>query len=114
MLATEYANYYNIPPQMENESDNQFQHRVAGALRDAGLIIEAHEAQHNARYDENDNVMAGITGAIAMALQGVNYGSTGSRLVGDELAAGTIALAPKSDFSADELMIAMMLRGYLK
>ncbi len=114
MLATEYANYYNIPPQEENESNNQFQHRVAGALRDQGHIIEAHEAQHNARYDQNENVMAGIAGAMAMAIQGVSYGSASSSLVGDELAAGTIALSPKPDFSADELLLTMMLRGYLK
>ena len=109
MLVAEYAGYYNIAPQAEGESDTNFRHRVAGELRNQGHIIEAHEAQQNARYDESSNVMDGIAGAMAMALQGVNYGSTGSRLVGDEIAAGAVVRNPKPEMSMAEIMIAMML-----
>ena len=64
MLATEYAEWYGIEAQGENESDSAFQNRVSGELRKAGHIIEAHEVAQNKRYDASDGdmVMAGIAG----------------------------------------------------
>lgn len=109
-LATEYAQYYKIEPQKEGESDADFRGRVAGVLRGAGNIVEAHEAFNNERFDQSDDVLTGIMGAAAMALQDKNYGSTGERLIDDEFAAGTIARAPKKDDSA-LLLLALLLGG---
>lgn len=115
MLATQYAEWYNITPQAEGESDENFKHRVAGALRDAGQIIEAHEVQADARWDgEGSTAITGIAGAMAMALQGIDYGRTGSTRVGDEMAAGVIATSRASKPSADELLLTIMMRGLLK
>ncbi len=114
MLATEYAGYYNIAPQGEGESDIAFRHRVAGALRDAGHIIEAHEAQQDKRYDADggDMVMAGIAGALVMALQGKDYGRTGATRIGDEIAAGIVATAPqKPKMSPEEVMLMLAMFG---
>lgn len=114
MLATEYAGYYGIAAQGVNESDIDFRHRVAGALRDKGNVIEAHEAQQDKRYDEDggDMVTSGIVGAVAMALQGKDYGSRGSSRVGDEIAAGVIAQSPpKPKMSVDEVMLMVAMFG---
>jgi hypothetical protein len=43
MLATKYAEYYEIEAQHENEDNVSFRKRVASALREMGHIIEAHE-----------------------------------------------------------------------
>ncbi len=55
LLATDYAEWYKIAPQAEGEPDRAFQSRVAGALRDMGNVIEAHEAQSNSRYEDGGN-----------------------------------------------------------
>ena len=111
MLATDYAKYYNIDAQKDGESDSLFMSRVSGVLRGAGHIIEAHEVAQNKRYDadDGDNVMAGIAGAMAMALRGKDYGRKGYALIGDEIAAGTIALSPKKDTDPMMLLLAAML-----
>ncbi len=109
MLVTEYAQYYNIEAQRAGESDLQFRGQVAGALRDAGNIIEAHEAYNDAHYEDGGNVLTGIIGAIAQAMQGIDYGSHGERQIGDDFAAGVVAQAPKQD--AAMLLLAMALFG---
>lgn len=110
MLATDYARYYGIEAQREDESDNTFRHRVAGALRGQGHIIEAHEAQQDAYYDQSDNVMAGILGAVYQEMNGVAYGSTGERLVGDDIAIGHVVSNPKPEVDPLMLLMAMMMR----
>lgn len=114
MLATQYAEWHNIQPQQDCESDNAFKNRVSGTLRDAGNIIESHEVAQDKRYDEDggDMVMSGIAGAAAMAMQEKDYGSRGSSRVGDEIAAGVIAQAiPKPKMSVDEVMLMMAMFG---
>jgi hypothetical protein len=109
MLATEYARYYSITPQSDDESDSAFMNRVSNELRNLGNIIEAHEAAQNFRYDAEggDNVMNGIKGALTMSVQGVNFGSTVSNLVGDEIAAGVVSGRKKKDI--DPMMLMMLL-----
>ena len=111
MLATEYAEYYGIAPQGENENSSAFRSRVAGVLRDQGRIIEAHEAQQDARYEDNEQVMDGILGAAAQAMQGTHYGSTGERLVGDDIAAGYLVRYPKPKLDPDMALLAMLMFG---
>ena len=89
MLATEYAKYYEIDPQHEGESDAAFKSRVSGALRAQGRLIEAHEAYQNERYEESDDVMTGILGAVAQAMQGIDYGGGDGRQGGGENAPRT-------------------------
>ena len=110
MLATEYAKYYEIDPQHEGESDAAFKSRVSGALRAQGRLIEAHEAYQNERYEESDDVMTGILGAVAQAMQGIDYGGDDERKVGDDIAAGTIVKSTKRDDALMALM-ALMLFG---
>lgn len=90
MLATEYAEYYGIDPQGAEESDPAFRERVAGALRAKGKLIEAHEAFQDARYEDSDDVMGGIIGALAQALGGVDYGMDDVRKIEDDIATGQI------------------------
>ena len=112
MLATQYAQWYNIAAQKNDESDTAFVARVSGELRKQGAVIEAHECAQNRRYEDSDDgdfVLAGITGMIAMKMQGVDYGSTGSDLIGDEIAAGIIATSPKKDTDPVMALLAAML-----
>lgn len=112
MIATEYARWLNLPPQAEGESDDTFRSRIAVALRADNRLIEAHEVLQDKRWDEegSDMVMAGVAGALAMALQGKDYGSTGVRQLGDEIAAGVVATAPaKQRTRAAEIMIMLAL-----
>jgi len=106
MLATEYAQWHGIAAQREGESDAAFMDRVSGELRNQGCIIEAHAVSANKRFDEEgSDAMTGIFGAMAMALQGKDYGSKGSTLVGDEIAAGLIAKSPKRN---DDPLMALL------
>ena len=109
MLATDYAKCYRIAPQQEGESDLSFRGRVAGQLRDMGHIVEAHEAQQDKLYDDNENVMDGIVGAMAQALYG-GYGSTGESLVGDDIAVGAIVRHLEPEIDPLILLIAAMVR----
>lgn len=109
MLATEYAEYYGINPQGEGETDEAFRCRVAGELRDLGRIIEAHEAHQDASYDQNDDVMTGIIGALAQTMQGRNYERSGSRQVGDDIAAGIVARNPKNDIDPMAALLAVLM-----
>ena len=107
MLATEYASYYGIAPQGDDETDAAFRSRVSGILRDRGQIIEAHEAYQDAFYDQSDDVMTGIVGAMAQAMQRTNYGSHGARQIDDDFAVGTVVQNPKPE--VDPMMAMLMV-----
>lgn len=111
--AIQYVGYLGIQAQAEGESDRDFVGRVAGTLSDNGKLIESHEVLNNARFDSEgqggENVMTGLLGAAAMAMQGKDYGSTGERRVDDEFAAGVVSQAPKTDPAM--ALLAMMLFG---
>lgn len=113
MLATEYAEYYKIEAQKESESDLDFRQRVSVALREMGHIIEAHEAYQDQRYEESDNVMTGLFGAIAQALQGTHYGGDP---VGNDIAAGLLVrhqMSPEGQAKreSDRLLAQMLMAG---
>ncbi len=112
-ITAQRAQEFNLEPQGEEESDAAFRDRISGKLREKGHIIEAHEAYANALYDDPEgSAMTGIVGVVAQALSGRNYGSSGSRAVGDDIAAGTVANKPR-DPARDGLLVAfaMLLGG---
>lgn len=114
MQANLYVGTYGIEPQGKNESDSQFKSRVAGILRDNGLIVEAHEVTQDARWDDpdkGDSVMDGILGAMAQSLQGVDYNVSGDSQVGADIAAGIFMKSPKKDDSDLGLLLMMALMG---
>jgi len=111
MLATDYANYYKIAPQGDTETDSAFRHRVSGELRDAGHVTEAHEAHCDERYEQSENVMTGVMGAMAQALQGVDYGSTGASQVGDDIAAGILSKSTRPQMTPDMALLMVELFG---
>ena len=112
MLATEYAEYYGLQAQQQDESDPGFRGRVATALREQGHIIEAYEAYHDERYETSDNVMTGILGATAQAMEGTNYGGNP---VGNDIAAGLYVseqMSPEYEQRRQEdLMMALLMIG---
>jgi len=55
--------------------------------------------------------MTVITGALAQALQGVDYGSTGERQIGDDLAAGYVIQNPRPRMSPEEVLLMIALFG---
>lgn len=110
MLATEYAEFYSIKAQQEGERNLAFRGRVAGALRNMGKIIEAHEAQQDARYESSDKVMTGFFGALAQALHG-DYGSTGESQIGDDIAAGIVVQKPQPEMSPEMALALVALFG---
>ena len=111
-ITAQRAREFNIAAQEAGESDDAFRHRVSGALRAQGHIIEAHEACQNALYDDpTANVMTGIFGAMAQMMQGREYRlSDGMRQVGDDIAAGVVAQTPQDD-SAGMLAVLAVLMG---
>ena len=109
MLATQYAEFYEIEPQREDESDYLFRHRIAGALRDMGKLIEAHEAQRDERIEDSDDVMAGVMGAVAQAVHGIDYGISGIQQVGCDIAAGELVIKPKSKMSPEAALLSILL-----
>jgi hypothetical protein len=109
MLATEYARHYDIEPQREGESDTQFRQRVAGELRDKGELVLAHEAQRNERIEQSEDVMTGVLGAVAQALQDVDYNVNGERQVGCDIAAGELVRHPKPKMTPKMAMLAILL-----
>ncbi len=110
MIATDYAGIYNIEPQREGESDLAFRSRIAGNLRELGLVVEAHEAYEDAYFDQSDDVMTGLIGAVAQAMQGVDYRKDGQRQVGDDIAAGVLVEHPKPKDDALLLLLSAMMR----
>ena len=112
MLATEYASYYGITPQAEGESDMDFRSRVATELRQQDHVIAAHEAYHNSYWDTGDpageNVMTGIIGAVAQAMQGTHYRGDP---IGNDIAAGVVTQHPKEQMSPEIALLAVMIFG---
>lgn len=105
---------YKLAPQGDTEDDYNFRHRIAGELRDMGKIIEAHEAQQDARWDDEskgEDVQAGIMGAMAQALQGVDYHVHGEQQVGCDIAAGMYVKHAKPKMTADQALLMVMLMG---
>jgi len=96
MLATDYAQYYKISPQAKSESDYDFKYRVAGGLRKQGKIIEAHEAFTDKTFDQDENVITEVIGALAFAMDGKSFNgnpvrpTNGQRQIDDDFAAGVI------------------------
>jgi len=108
MLATEYAEYYRVEAQNDNEDDYTFRNRVANALRGMGRIIEAHEVFQDERYEQSDTVMGGVTGAIAQALQGTNYSGDA---IGNDVASGIVAQDDRLGLTPDMALMMMELFG---
>lgn len=104
-----HAHDFDLPPRQEGESANAFRERISSALRDRRHMVEAHEAWTGKFFDEDD-AATGIIGAVAMRMQGTDYGTHDGNLVGDEIATGHMARAPKSN---DEgiLLFALPMTG---
>lgn len=102
------AEWFGVEKQRDGEPDGAYRSRVAGELRAKGHIIEAHEAQSNALYDDpNGGAITGIMGAVAQAMDGRNY--SGDK-IGNDIAAGIVSQAPKRNdgfASLFALMLAM-------
>ena len=93
-LARQYGEHYKIS-QQEDEPNSAYRIRVAGELRQRGKVIEAHEAHSGKRYDDPNqgpmDPMTGIFGAVAQAMQGINYHpSNPERQIDDDLTVGII------------------------
>lgn len=86
-----YANDLDMEPG-EDEGEPRFRERVAGRLRSRGQIIEAHEIIAGCRFDdpEGEQVIVGVTGAIASALGHGPPSRDPVRQIGDDIAIGTI------------------------
>ncbi len=113
-ITKQHAEYFRLPPQGADESDYNFRHRIAGSLRDMGKLIEAHEAQQDARWDDEsrgDDVTAGVMGALVQALQGVNYHVQGEQQVGTDIVAGLYTRHKKPDPSPEEMLLMVELFG---
>ena len=109
-----YGEYYGIT-QAEDEGNEAYRSRVAGELRKQGKIIEAHEVASGRRWNDPDQgptgPMAGIFGAVAQAMQGIEYSPDDpEQQIGDDIAAGVVAMAPK-DNSGEAIMALFDLVG---
>lgn len=111
MLATEYAEYYEIEAQREGESDMDFRLRIASTLREKGHIIEASEAYHDQRYEESDTVVSALFGEVGRAMGKVpQYSKPGTHSdEGDKVAAGTILRHKEDNPDPMMLLIAAMM-----
>ena len=113
-ITNQRAREYDLPPQEESESDNAFRARIAAALRDKGLLIEAHEAMCDRLYDDPgkglmDDPTVGITGAVAQVWLGVNYHVSGDKQVACDVVAGHVAKAPKPN--TEMLLLALLMQA---
>jgi hypothetical protein len=87
LLATEFAKYFKLDSQGENESDSEFKNRVATYLRANGRIIE---------------------GAIATYRDlGREYSDNPENYIGDDIAAGH-AINHENPFNGMNLNMVMM------
>ena len=114
MQANMYVGSYGIEPQGESESDQTFKERVAGVLRDNNMIIEAHEVIQDARWDDSNkggDVMAGVIGAMAQTLQGVDYGVSGNSQVGTDIMAGIYSQSEKPKQTPEEILLFALMFG---
>ena len=111
MLATEYAEYYGIDAQGEDESDDDFRLRVSNALRAQGKVIEAQEAYHDQRYEDSEVVMAGLFGEMGRTLGKVpQYSKPGTHNdEGDKLAAGYLLQQERNEPDLAALLLACLL-----
>jgi len=112
VITTQRAQEFNLPPQGSDESDTAFRERVAGALREQGHFIEAHEALRNCLYDDpdrGDGVMQGVMGAIAQAMQEKTYSRDGVSQVGDDIAVGGIVSDPRPKMSPEAALLAIQM-----
>jgi hypothetical protein len=90
--------------QQPGESDAAFRTRVSDELRRQGHIIEAHEAYTDALYDDpQGNAITGIVGAVAQEMLDKTYDGNA---VGNDIAAGIVAQAPRYT-SSDALLVLM-------
>lgn len=110
MTATlNHAHDFGLPARQEGESAKAFRARISSALRDQGYMIEAHEAWAGKYFDQDDDAITGVMGAVAMGMSDVDFGTHDGKLVGDEIAAGVAAQAPKKDLSM--ALLAVLLFG---
>lgn len=110
----EVVQYYKLEPRREGESDNAYRQRVAGQLRDMGEIVLAHEISAGKRFDDPDggeDVITGIMGAMAQALEGRDYGRRGEQQVGDDIAAGHVIRNPRPKMSPEMALLAVLMFG---
>jgi hypothetical protein len=114
LLANQYVGMFGIEQKKENESVAAFQSRVSGVLRDNNMLIEAHEVYHNKRYENDEDVMTGIIGAVAQTFQNNNYRSRGSRQVGHDIAAGLVTKNPEPQMSTEAALLLLELLGKRK
>lgn len=93
----EMARYLGLSEQQDGESDRDFRIRVADVLRGKGRLIESQEILVGRRFDDPanppvgvlGNPLTGVAGALAQAMQGIDY-----RNAEDDAVAGAYALAP--------------------
>lgn len=93
----EMAKHLGLPKQQDGEDERSFRIRVATVLRGKGRLIESQEILCGRRYDDPanppvgslGNPLTGVAGAIAQAMQGIDY-----HHVEDDAVAGALALAP--------------------
>lgn len=104
-MALFYANEYGIS-RREGESERTFFFRVATRLREDGKIIEAHEIVADARYETSDQVMNGVMGACAKALQGRDYSGDPA---GSDIAAGICHKSPGLKMGTSPQMAALIV-----
>ncbi len=91
-ITKQRAAEFGLEAQRADETDIAFRERISDALRAAGRIIEAHEAYNGALYNQDDNTMAGIIGAVANAM--LRPGQPED--IGDDIAAGFLVKHPAS------------------
>ena len=107
-ITAQRAQEFGVAPQEDGENEMAFRNRVANAIRAQGHIIEAHEAQSNALYDDPDgDTMTGIFGAVAQAMQGTHYSGDP---IGNDIAAGVVA-SKKRDEGREAALLLQILMG---
>lgn len=109
-MALFYANEYGIS-RREGKSEKTFFLRVATRLREDGKIIEAHEIVADARYETSDQVMDGVMGACAKALQGRDYSGDP---VGSDIAAGICFKNPGLEIGISPQMASLIVELFGK
>ena len=109
-IATEHAQYYNQPPQAENESDENFRLRIAEVARRRGDDIVSQEIYHNKRYETGD-LMNSIAGSMLASMGQGSPRSTGHRGYGDDIALGVLGLSGKEEASAELMIMAVLMEA---
>jgi hypothetical protein len=109
------AEAHGVAAQGEKEGDRDFRIRVAGVLRERGLLVESQEAYNGARFDSEEGgeaVRTGLMGALSQALHGIQY-SPGNpeRQVEDDAVLGTVIRRSKPEPSTDMLLLGLELFG---